>query len=195
MGAEPFDLVFVCTGNRFRSPLAEAVARQALASANARVRSVGTLELGVVGALPEAAAEARRLGLDLSAHRARHLGHGTVTDADLVIGFERTHVALSVVEGGAQRDRTFTLREIVDLVEMVAAPPQVEPVARARELIRRAAAARQAGGLSETPDPLGRGSAFARRTADEVAGLTKRLIDALFPHATRSRAGNDAPFV
>lgn len=193
--SEPFDLVFVCTGNRFRSPLAEAVARAALGRSNVRVRSVGTLELAVAGALPEAIAEARRLGVDLSTHRSQHLGHGTLTEADMVIGFERTHVALSVVEGGAQRERTFTLREIVDLLETVSEPPQGEPLIRARELTRRAAAARQAGGLGEIADPLGRGSAVARRTAGEVAELTERLIGVLFPHTARPRAEDDDPFV
>ena len=54
----PFHVVFVCTGNRARSPLAEVFLRAKVDSGAVRVESYGTLELGPAPATPEAIAAA-----------------------------------------------------------------------------------------------------------------------------------------
>jgi protein-tyrosine-phosphatase len=51
LSADVFRVAFVCTGNRFRSPLAAALFRSAAEGLPVEVASAGTLDLGGVGAL------------------------------------------------------------------------------------------------------------------------------------------------
>jgi protein-tyrosine phosphatase len=185
--AEELSIVFVCTGNRFRSPLAESLLRRAAAAEDlpVRVRSRGTLELGRAPALAEAIDEASRLGLDLERHLAHSLAGESFADDDLVVGFERMHVVAAVRDAGALPERTFTLPELIGLLGSAAEPGAGEdPVARAREGIARAHAARPADpelvGVPELPDPLGRPRPFFRQTADRLDALVGRLARELF---------------
>src|SRR6185312_16331316 len=106
---DPFAIVFVCSGNRFRSPLAEHLMRDATEGLPVRVSSVGTLGIRESPALDEARALAREVGIDLDGHRSRPLRRELVEHADLVLGFERRHVAHAVVDGGVPRERAFTV--------------------------------------------------------------------------------------
>lgn len=142
------------------------------------VSSFGTLDLGPVPALPEAVALAGELGLDLSGHRARHLAD--LEDQDLVVGFERGHVAAAVVDAGAAVERTFTLSELVELLNRLSAPP-----GDARGRIAEAHATRppdfRGRPLLEIRDPLGLAPpaqrAIARAVQEEVADLAAALFD------------------
>src|SRR5207245_245575 len=117
-----FDIVFVCTGNRFRSPIAEALLRTATHDLPVRVRSVGTLPLSTLPALAEAVDLGHALGIDLSAHRSSSMQGIDLSDAHLVVGFELGHIARAVVDAGADRRRTFLLTEVVTSLERVQIP-------------------------------------------------------------------------
>lgn len=181
--SDVFDVVFVCTGNRFRSPLAAAIFREAVGAACVRVSSAGTLELGPMPALREAIEAGTRLGLDLSSHRSRAVTGLDLSGADLVVGFERHHVAAAVVESGAPRDRTFTLPELVELLAGVPRPHATDPLDRARELVAGAGEKRGDPAhtrMGELEDPIGLPGTEQREIADEVGELTQRLADTLF---------------
>ncbi len=184
-GPTPLRVVFVCTGNRFRSPLAAEIFRRSARSLPVDVSSVGILELGAAPPLTEAVEEARRLGLDLSAHRARPLSSTSLADADLVVGFERMHIVAAVVDAGAARERTFTLPELVELVESVEPPHDGDAVQRARTAIASAAAGRRVdpaySRLPEIADPIGEPSRHQHAIAESVHALTVRLARALSP--------------
>jgi protein-tyrosine-phosphatase len=178
-----FEVVFVCTGNRARSPLAEALFRRAATDLPVAVSSLGTLDLGSIPPLPEAEREALRLGLDLSGHRSRPLLGADLGAADLVLGFERMHVVSAVVDARAVRARSFTLPELVPLLERLDLPPARDPVERARLAVAAAHAERPDPAMTEVAelaDPLGGGAAVFRDTADRVADLTGRLAVRLF---------------
>lgn len=179
-----FEVMFVCTGNRFRSPLAEAVFRRATAGLPVAVGSRGTLELGSIPPLPEATREGARLDLDLSAHRTHPLLGCELGGADLVVGFERMHVVTAVVEAHARRERTFTLPEIVGLLDRIGSAAARDGVERARRTVAAAGAARRDDPLRlnvpELADPLGGTPETFRRTADQVDELTRRLAVQLF---------------
>ncbi len=181
--ADRFRIVVVCTGNRFRSPLAEHVLRREAEGLPVDVRSAGVLDLGGIEALPEALDAARELGLDLSAHRTCVLDPAALEGADLVLGFERAHIARAVVAGRAPLERTFTLPELVELLPPVPPLGQSDPVARARALVAEAADSRpdpRTEPVAELADPLGRSRSFSRRTAEQVDELGRRLVTRLF---------------
>ncbi len=183
MSGDTFSVVFVCTGNRFRSPLAAAFFEAATADLPVAVTSLGTLELGDVEALPEAVALAHEHGVDLTEHRASGLRGIDLATADLVVGFERKHIAAAVVDARAPAERTFTLPELVGLLERQAAPGG-DPLVSARAAVQRAHASRprdfRRAPIAELPDPLGLDHPAQRAVALEVRRLTGRLAAVLF---------------
>lgn len=105
-------ILFVCTGNICRSPLAEAIARRELLRRNVPDMAVSSAGTGAWDGAP--ASEGAYLvglehGLDLSAHRARLLTRDTVQQADLVFTMARHHRARVHELGGD--GRTFVLGE------------------------------------------------------------------------------------
>ena len=149
------------------------------------VVSLGTLELGPVPALPEAVKLAESYGLDLSGHRAQNVARGHLEACDLVLGFERMHVAAAVVDGGARLERTFTLPELLKLLDAIPEPPrQAEAMTRARTRIELAHTARphdhRTNAVPEIADPLGKTPAAQRRIAEELRALVTDLSRRLF---------------
>jgi protein-tyrosine phosphatase len=184
-GADELQVVFVCTGNRFRSPLAAGLFREATSGLPVEVRSMGTLDVGSRPAFDEALDHGRRFGLDLSGHRSLAIARGVLASADLVVGFEHTHLAVAVVEGAARRERTFTLPELVELLELDHGSLTVtDTAARARRAIEQADAARAIAGRQpgypEVADPVGGPQAVYAATAEEIEALVSRLVVALF---------------
>jgi protein-tyrosine phosphatase len=176
-GAEPrdeetFRILVVCTGNRFRSPLVAALLRSLAADLPVHVESTGTLDLGPVPALPAALAAAGRLGVDLTDHAAVPLTPETGARADLVLGFERMHVATCVIDLNVPRERVFTLAELAGLLGRIDLAPVTTPVERARHAVARAHELRAdrppTAKLAETADPFG---ASRRATAEIVRQL------------------------
>jgi protein-tyrosine-phosphatase len=168
-----FKLVFVCTANRGRSPVAEAVTRL-LAPAGVDVSSRGVDAVAGLPALPSVLTAAQARGIDIAAHRSSPLG--SVRDADLVIGFEQRHLAAAVVDGSAARDRVFTLPDLVRLLPRAGTEPDVDT--------RIAAAAKARAGRNVAAegvlDPIGRSQADVDKIVADVDMLTRRLVRALF---------------
>ena len=95
-------VLFVCTGNTCRSPLAEAICKRMLASKlgceiedlpsrGFRVTSMGISALRGNTATPEALIVAREFKADLSAHRSRELHSEILELADYVLAMTRIH--------------------------------------------------------------------------------------------------------
>lgn len=177
----PVRIVFVCTGNRARSVLAAALLLRETRGLPLLVESRGTLDLGAVAPLPDAVAAGARLGLDLSAHTARQLAPGELVGVNLVLGFEPSHVAAAVVDGGAARDRAFTLPELLELAPSPGSNVGVEE--QIAKLAADAHARRRGSPLSAAAigDPLGGTPEVFRRTAAEIEGLVTRLARLIQP--------------
>ncbi len=93
---EPFRVVFVCTGNICRSPMAEVVFRWFAESSGMRDRvvstSAGTGDWHVGERADQRTIEAlQRRGYDGTRHRARQFGPADFTGNDLVVALDRSH--------------------------------------------------------------------------------------------------------
>ncbi len=108
------DVLVVCTANRCRSVMTEALLARRLAAAGVagRVRSAGLLGQGEP-VPPEAVAAITGYGLDLTRHRSRLVTAAELRGADLVLAMAREHVRHAVVTEPTAWPRTFTLRELL----------------------------------------------------------------------------------
>ena len=87
-------LLFVCTGNICRSPMAAAIARYEIAQAgwtDIEIASAGTAAVGGAPATREAVMVAAENGLSLAGHHAQALTPKLLAATDLVVGMERAH--------------------------------------------------------------------------------------------------------
>ncbi|TVP54406.1 MAG: low molecular weight protein arginine phosphatase [Gemmatimonadales bacterium] len=103
---EPFRILFVCTGNTCRSPMAEAIARAALRD---RGWDHVTVESAGVAAFPGAPISggavraAARHGIELDHHRSSPLTEARVEDSNLILTMSPSHLQVLVDLGAEGR--------------------------------------------------------------------------------------------
>ena len=85
-------ILMVCIGNICRSPMAEYVLRQRLASCGTRVSSAGLRALSGEPMAVTALHVLAEHGIDGTTHRARQLTPAMLREADLVLGAEKAHL-------------------------------------------------------------------------------------------------------
>lgn len=177
-------VLVVCTGNICRSPIGEAALRARLDGAD--VTSAGTDARDGGPATEGSIVAGGERGFDLAGHRSRRLTVGLVQDADLVVAMTRGHRDAIVRSVPAAADRTFTLKELVLLLE-AGEPPTGDLRARVAAAARRRAAAPPDGDL-DVDDPYGDVLDAYRRIAAEIdvwsERLARRLGDRLAPTGT-----------
>jgi protein-tyrosine-phosphatase len=103
-----YKLLFVCTGNACRSPMAEYLLRDRLGPDSAwTVESAGTAAADGLPATPEAVRVLAEAQIDLSPHRSRRLTADLVEQADIVVVMTRMHQAEVLMRFPGARDKTF----------------------------------------------------------------------------------------
>ncbi|HEX7090626.1 MAG TPA: low molecular weight protein arginine phosphatase [Longimicrobiales bacterium] len=104
--ATTFNILFVCTGNTCRSPMAEAIARRMFEERGWTHVSVASAGIGAATGAP-AAEHALRVaaehGLDLTGHASRPLTPDTVAWADVILVMGPSHIAAVCEMGGADK--------------------------------------------------------------------------------------------
>ena len=191
------EVLFVCTGNICRSPLAEAFLADRsdrLLEGGVRVRSAGTWGRSGHPPTPETVAAGAERGLDIEGHGATPLTAELVEAADLVLGLTTEHrdeVVRMVSDADA---RTFTLKELAALVHALDSPPRSGEAHDARARIAEAHALRsgpRAPRVSDldVSDPLGYGPDVYRAIAWEIEEGVDALVRGLFGARERAGAG------
>jgi protein-tyrosine phosphatase len=110
----PPEVLFLCTANVCRSPMAQALLSDRLAGLGqaAIVRSGGMLVDGEPPR-PEAITAMAGYGLDITSHRSRRVTADDLDRADLTLAMARENLRYAVVAAPAIWPRAFTLPELV----------------------------------------------------------------------------------
>src|SRR6476659_3516282 len=157
-------VIVVCTGNVCRSPIAEGLMRRATehrtVGAPITVSSAGTAGWEGSPATPGAVEAAAERGVEISGHVATLLRPGMPAAADFLFCWSREHRDQIASEEPQAVDRTFTLKELVRLLEggaRAAATPaaRIAAAAAARARAARADAGGSAHPDEDIADPLG----------------------------------------
>lgn len=155
---DPFRILFVCTGNTCRSPMAAAITRRMLRERgwnHVDVESAGVAALTGVPASDGAVAAAERQGLDLSEHASAQLTRDRLERADLVLAMTPAHVRAVEELGGGDK---------VALLGAFAAGSEEDP----------------SGGWA-VPDPFGGGELEYAETFRTLEMMVDRALKRLEP--------------
>jgi protein-tyrosine-phosphatase len=134
-------VLFVCSGNICRSPMAAEYLRHRAAHeglAHVVVDSAGTL--GIVGAPAshEAVCTLREVGLDLSSHRSKGVGEPDVRSSDLIIGMARDHLDYLTAAYPERSGQRLLLRAFeTGARPSTEAPDLADPIGAAVEVYRK----------------------------------------------------------
>jgi protein-tyrosine phosphatase len=110
----PFEIIFVCTGNTCRSPMAEALMRAALPHDKREKYLISSAGTNAIDDRPPSilASEAmNELGLDIDGHKSRALTSVMIDKADLILALSEGHLQSIHATFPGAAGKTFLLTE------------------------------------------------------------------------------------
>ncbi|WP_411969464.1 hypothetical protein [Geodermatophilus sp. YIM 151500] len=194
----PFTILFVCTGNLCRSPLAERLGRAYLDAAFGerggaiRLESAGTDAVVGAGMNPDSARVLRGLGGEPEGFVARQLASSMIERADLTLALSRRHRRRVLEMAPRSLARTFTLLEVAELAGYVPAHPDGsgDVAACARAFVRALAAARSCrrggGDADDIRDPIGQDVTVHQEVGEAISDALLPLLRRLVTYADGS---------
>lgn len=129
-------IVFVCTGNTCRSPMAEGLARAYLAGRlncqpgelsdhGWQVHSAGMSAIGGDAAMPDAIHAAKVLGANIAEHRSQALTKELINDSDMILCMTARHVAAVLRSVPSAADKVRLLDGGRDIADPIGGGPDV----------------------------------------------------------------------
>src|SRR5271154_5680378 len=111
-------ILFICTGNVCRSPMAEALFRHATKGRGEfRIFSAGLGAVGGQQPTQHSVTAMKGIGIDISAHRSRALTVDLVRQADFIFGMTHGHVDTVALLYPPAAEKNFLLREFDETLE------------------------------------------------------------------------------
>src|SRR5688572_10070148 len=111
-------ILFVCTANRFRSPLAAAILSKVLAEMGIaedwRIGSAGTWAIAGQPALPAVSSTAHDFGIDLSGHRSARVSRRLLAEYDLILVMEAGQKEALLSEFPKFQERIYLLSDVAE---------------------------------------------------------------------------------
>lgn len=112
-------ILFVCTGNTCRSPMAEGILRAMgnEKNMNVEVKSAGISVYDGERASKNTIEAMKKIGIDISEHKASQLHKDLVEEADLILTMSYSHKDFILANYPSSRNKLFTLTECAYGVE------------------------------------------------------------------------------
>lgn len=141
-------VLFVCTANVCRSPMAMAIFRNLVQGDQEdwQVDSAGTLAVEGVPVTYKAQVVLQNKGLDVSEHLSQTISQELIDRYDLILTMEKNHKEALTIEFPQKAERIFMLSEMIGLVY-------------------------------DVPDPIGRSLTEFQNTYDEIEQTLKLGLD------------------
>ena len=112
-------ILFICTGNICRSPMAEGIFRHIMKGRrDIQVMSAGIGAMEGQAPSPYAVQAVKELGIDISKQRSRQLTGELVQEADYIFGMTHSHVDTVLLLYPQAAEKTFLLREFDDTLDI-----------------------------------------------------------------------------
>lgn len=186
------NVLFVCTGNLCRSPMAEALFKLIVRSRKRpeiHVSSAGTWAAKGSRPAPDALGVLDAVGIDATRHRSRPLRRKYVEEADVIVAMTSVH-ALEIQDKVPHSGRkVFLLKEIAE-IEMPDLPLDAPLEERLEHLLR--ARRPEWRRTLDLDDPMGLPRLAYIRCIKEVWDGVEALADVLIPRAEASP--EESPF-
>ena len=187
----PFTILTVCSANRCRSPMAEALLSKALHDLEPHDFTVTSAGFGPPGAPaePEVVEVMADIGLDVTRHRSTTVNTSLLAEADLVLAMTRQHVMELALLDEASWPTAFLIGEFASRAAESYGPgrsagndltdPASDPGDELRQRVARLHLGRLRADLLSLPsalevsDPIGGPLRGYRATRDRIAGLSE----------------------
>lgn len=144
-------ILFVCTGNTCRSPMAEGILRFLTKEKdmNLQIKSAGIAVYDGEKASKNTIEAMKKIGIDISEHKASQIHRDLVEEVDLILTLSRSHKEFIVLNYPSSKNKIFTLTEYAYGVE------------------------------KDIEDPFGRSLAVYEKTRDEIyqAVMQVRIVN------------------
>jgi len=172
------NVLFVCTGNVCRSPMAEGFLRDQAHRRGLDIdaRSTGTHAWNGRAATVDGRRVMAELGVPIDDHRTLELDRDLIDWADLVICLATEHLRQTRRTFPDAADKTFTLKGFLEILPSLPPCDDTESWLGAAGKHRRLA---DAVASPDVDDPFGERTAAYRRVATEIRDLIERMADGL----------------
>jgi protein-tyrosine-phosphatase len=167
------DVLFVCTGNTCRSPMAEAIMRRLVEDRDLAISvdSAGLHAETIIA--PKAVRALQRRGIEVQGRAAVQLTEEMVDDASLVLCMteEQRRTLAEAVPRSAER--IFAWGDFVARAAAGSPPDRIPPIGQAAHL----------EGAYDIPDPAGQDDAIYEGTAAAIEALAVATLRVLKPRS------------